>query len=142
MVDSLCPYCGVVCQLTFNVKDDAIAWVDGRYWPANAGRMCVKGRYGFDYVANPQRLTKPLIRRDDLPKSASLPIDPANPWTPFRAATREEALNRPRRGLRAIRAQGGGHAPAGFGAAKGPTRAPPQRGRAARRGTRGQDKER
>src|SRR3546814_17621835 len=90
MVDSLCPYCGVVCQLTFNVKDEAIAWVDGRDGPANAGRMCVKGRYGFDYVANPQRLTKPLIRRDDVPKSASLPIEPANPWTQIgRASWRE-----------------------------------------------------
>src|SRR3546814_8517532 len=56
-VDSLCPYCGVGCQLTFNVKDEAIAWVDGRDGPANAGRMCVKDRYGFAYVANPQRLT-------------------------------------------------------------------------------------
>src|SRR3546814_547584 len=119
MVDSLCPYCGVVCQLTFNVKDDAIAWVDGRDGPANAGRMCVKGRYGRDDVANPQRLTKPLIRRDDVPKSASLPIDPANPWTHFREATWEEALDRAGGGLRAIRDERGGNALAGFGSAKG-----------------------
>jgi formate dehydrogenase major subunit len=78
-VDSLCPYCGVGCQLTFNVKEDKIISVDGRAGPANRSRLCVKGRYGFDYVHNPERLTVPLIRRDDVPRNASLPIDPANP---------------------------------------------------------------
>ncbi|GHD60790.1 formate dehydrogenase subunit alpha [Thalassobaculum fulvum] len=118
-VESVCPYCGVGCQLTFNVKDDAIAWVDGREGPANASRLCVKGRYGFDYVANPQRLTKPLIRRDDVPKSASLPIDPANPYTHFREASWDEALDRAAGGLKAIREKHGGAGLAGFGSAKG-----------------------
>lgn len=118
-VESVCPYCGVGCQLTFNVKDDAIAWVEGREGPANANRLCVKGRYGFDYVANPQRLTKPLIRRDDMPKSASLPIDPANPYTHFREASWDEALDRAAAGLLAIRETHGGKGLAGFGSAKG-----------------------
>ena len=107
-VESVCPYCGVGCQLTFNIKDEALAWVDGKEGPANASRLCVKGRYGFDYIANPQRLTKPLIRRDDVPKSASLPIDPSNPYTHFRDATWEEALDRAASGLLSIKAEHGG----------------------------------
>ena len=66
-VDSLCPYCGVGCQLTYNIKDEKIVSVDGREGPANHNRLCVKGRFGFDYVHNPQRLTKPLIRKDGMP---------------------------------------------------------------------------
>ncbi|MEQ9329726.1 molybdopterin-dependent oxidoreductase, partial [Thalassobaculum sp.] len=118
-VESVCPYCGVGCQLTFNIKDDKVAWVDGRDGPANAGRMCVKGRYGFDYIANPERLTKPLIRRDDVPKSASLPFDPADPSTHFREASWEEALERAAGGLKAIKDAHGGRGLAGFGSAKG-----------------------
>ena len=118
-VDSLCPYCGVGCQLTFNIKEDKIISVDGRPGPANRSRLCVKGRYGFDYVHNPQRLTVPLIRRDDVPRDASLPIDPANPLTHFREATWAEALDRAASGLQTIRDRDGGGALAGFGSAKG-----------------------
>ena len=74
-VESTCPYCGVGCLLTFNVSDERIMYVDGRDGPANHSRLCVKGRYGFDYVHNPRRLTKPLIRRDGATKTPSL-IDP------------------------------------------------------------------
>ncbi len=66
-VESVCPYCGVGCQLSFKIKDDRIAWVDGVDGPANEQRLCVKGRFGFDYVDHPHRLTMPLIRRDDAP---------------------------------------------------------------------------
>ena len=119
VVDSLCPYCGVGCQLTFKIKNDRILAVDGRPGPANRSRLCVKGRYGFDYVHNTQRLTKPLIRRDDVPRHASLPIDPSNPYTHFREASWEEALDRAADGLRSIRDRDGGSALAGFGSAKG-----------------------
>ncbi len=118
-VDSLCPYCGVGCQLTFNLKEEKIISVDGRAGPANRSRLCVKGRYGFDYVHNPERLTVPLIRRDDVPKSASLPMDPANPFTHFREASWEEALDRAASGLKTIRDRDGGSALSGFGSAKG-----------------------
>lgn len=118
-VESVCPYCGVGCQLTFNIKDDKVAWVDGKEGPANSSRLCVKGRYGFDYVASPERLTTPLIRRDDVPKSASLPFDPANPYTHFRKATWDEALDRAAAGLQAIKDTHGGKGLAGFGSAKG-----------------------
>ena len=71
-VDSVCPYCGVGCQLTYNVKDNKILYVEGRDGPANHGRLCVKGRYGFDYAHHPQRLTVPLIRREGVPKTRRL----------------------------------------------------------------------
>jgi ferredoxin len=75
-VQSLCPYCGVGCQLTYNVKDNKILYVNGRDGPANHGRLCVKGRYGFDYAHHPQRLRVPLIRRADAPKRADATMDP------------------------------------------------------------------
>ena len=118
-VDSVCPYCGVGCQLTFNVKDNEILWVDGRDGPANHGRLCVKGRFGFDYVNHRHRLTTPLVRREDAPKSADIDIDPANPFTHFREATWDEALDVAAAGLRKIRDQHGPGALAGFGSAKG-----------------------
>ena len=64
----MCPYCGVGCQLSFQVKEDKIVSVESKNGPANLGRLCVKGRYGFDYIHNEQRLTQPLIRRSDVPK--------------------------------------------------------------------------
>ncbi|MEN9468265.1 MAG: Formate dehydrogenase [Pseudomonadota bacterium] len=67
-VDSVCPFCGVGCLLTYNVKDNRIVSVDGRDGPANHNRLCVKGRFGFDYAHNPQRLTVPLIRKAGVPK--------------------------------------------------------------------------
>ena len=118
-VDSVCPYCGVGCQLTFSVKDDKIVSVSGRQGPANAGRLCVKGRYGFDYIANPERLTSPLIRCEDVPKSASMPFDPANPLTHFREASWEEALDMAAGRLARVRDEHGPSAMAGFGSAKG-----------------------
>ena len=116
-VESVCPYCGVGCQLSFKIKDDKIAWVDGTEGPANENRLCVKGRFGFDYVAHPHRLTKPLIRRDDAP-AKGLNVDPANWQTHFREATWEEALDAAAGGLSRLRDQHGGKAVAGFGSAK------------------------
>ena len=117
-VNSVCPYCGVGCQLTFNVKDDRILFVESRDGPANRGRLCVKGRFGFDYVGHPHRLTRPLIRKAGVAKS-DVDIDPANPLTHFRPATWQEALDRAARGLAGIRDAHGGRALAGFGSAKG-----------------------
>ena len=77
-VDSLCPYCGVGCQTTFFVKDGRIQKVDGRDGPANQNRLCVKGRFGFDYTHHPDRLTKPLIRKEGVGKTWDLQIDPKN----------------------------------------------------------------
>ncbi len=118
-VKSLCPYCGVGCQLTYHVKDDKILYVDGRDGPANHSRLCVKGRYGFDYSRHPQRLTVPLIRRDDAPKRADFAMDPNNVLQVFREATWDEALDFAGGALAKIRDTHGKKSLAGFGSAKG-----------------------
>jgi formate dehydrogenase major subunit len=120
-VDSVCPYCGVGCLLTYNIKDSKILHVDGRDGPSNHERLCVKGRYGFDYVHHKGRLTKPLIRREDRPKNQVDidTIDPNNPYELFHEATWEEALDKAAEGLKKIRDEHGSGALAGFGCAKG-----------------------
>jgi len=118
-IDSVCPYCGVGCQLTYHVGGNRIHYVSGRDGPANQGRLCVKGRYGFDYVHHRERLTKPLIRRVGASKQAKLGLDPENPYKDFRVASWEEALAVAADGLKAIRDSRGGAALAGFGSAKG-----------------------
>ncbi|SFK75153.1 formate dehydrogenase subunit alpha [Geodermatophilus ruber] len=141
-VDSVCPYCGVGCALTYYVDRErgAIAFAEGRDQPGSQGRLCVKGRYGWDYAASPQRLTTPLIRREDSypkgPLSAEVrgeeevgrkgrtgrrpgglvPMEEVLPH--FREATWEEALDLVARRLTAIHAEGGPGAIAGFGSAK------------------------
>jgi len=118
-VDSLCPFCGVGCQLTYHVRGDRIDWVAGRDGPANHGRLCVKGRFGFDYAASPQRLTVPLVRREDAPKDPHFDRVPSNWRDAFREATWEEAMDHAAGGLARIRAMHGSSALAGFGSAKG-----------------------
>ncbi len=118
-VESVCPYCGVGCQLTYHVKDNAIFRVEGRAGPANEERLCVKGRFGFDYVQHPQRLTKPLIRKAGVPKSADFTMDPADPLSVFREATWEEALALAGGTLARLRDTHGKKSLAGFGSAKG-----------------------
>jgi formate dehydrogenase major subunit len=118
-VESVCPYCGVGCQLTYNVKDDKILFVEGRDGPANHGRLCVKGRYGFDYAHHPQRLTMPLIRRAGAPKTGDFTMDPDRVMEIFREASWEEALEFAGGKLRDIRDTHGKKALAGFGSAKG-----------------------
>ena len=118
-IESVCPFCGIGCQLTYNVKDNKILYVEGRDGPANEKRLCVKGRYGFDYAHHPHRLTKPLIRRADAPKSGDFVMDPDSVMDIFREATWEEALEMAGGGLRKIRDEHGKKALAGFGSAKG-----------------------
>jgi len=118
-VDSLCPYCGVGCQVTYEVANEKVVYATGRDGPANHNRLCVKGRFGFDYIHHPHRLTRPLVRLPDVPKDAQDQVDPANPWTHFREATWEEALDRAASGLARIRDEKGAKALAGFGSAKG-----------------------
>ena len=122
-VDSVCPFCGVGCLLTYNVKDNVIVSVDGRDGPANHSRLCVKGRFGFDYAASPQRLTKPLIRKAGVAKDPLL-LDQLNrnsaDWSEvFREATWEEALNYSGSALKNLRDKQGKKSLAGFGSAKG-----------------------
>ncbi len=118
-VDTLCPYCGVGCQTTVHVKGSRIVAVDGRNGPANNSRLCVKGRFGFDYIHHPDRLTRPLIRRDGVAKDPGLEIRRDEVDKYFREATWDEALAKAAGGLKAIHARHGGAALAGFGSAKG-----------------------
>ena len=118
-VDSVCPYCGVGCLLTYQVRDEKIVAVQGRDGPANAGRLCVKGRFGFDYVQHPQRLLRPLIRKPGVAKDATANARP-NDWREvFREASWNEALLLAAGGLKALRDQHGPATLAGFGSAKG-----------------------
>src|SRR2546427_689626 len=118
-VDSVCPYCGVGCLLTYNVKNNKILWVQGRDGPANSSRLCVKGRYGFDYVQHKHRLTKPLIRKPGAKKHKDFTVDPENWASVFREASWNEALDLAAKSLREIRDRHGKKALAGFGSAKG-----------------------
>ena len=118
-VDTLCPYCGVGCQTRVHVKDNRILYVDGKDGPANANRLCVKGRFGFDYIHHPDRLTAPLIRRDDAPaKSGTTKIARDEVAAYFREATWDEALDRAAAGLKSVFERDGAKAMAGFGSAK------------------------
>jgi len=117
--NSLCPYCGVGCQITYRVRDNVIIDTEGRDGPANLSRLCVKGRFGVDYIRHAHRLTVPLVRRDDAPKDADVAFDAGAPLKYFREATWEEALDRAASGLTKIRTQHGDKALAGFGSAKG-----------------------
>ncbi|MCY3877867.1 MAG: formate dehydrogenase subunit alpha [Rhodobacteraceae bacterium] len=115
--DSVCPFCGVGCQVKLKVRDGRISHVDGTSGPANENRLCVKGRFGFDYIYHPHRLTRPLIRRADAPPKG-LDVDPGNPFTHFREAGWDEALDAAAAGMVRLRRKHGGAAIAGFGSAK------------------------
>ncbi|MGH3981607.1 MAG: formate dehydrogenase subunit alpha [Pseudonocardiaceae bacterium] len=134
-VRSVCPYCGVGCALTYHVDRErgAIAYAEGRDQPGSQGRLCVKGRYGWDYAASAQRLTVPLIRRESSypkgPLSADVKgerkrrkpgglVDYDEVLPHFREASWDEALDLVARRLKEIHADGGPQAIAGFGSAK------------------------
>ena len=135
-VDSVCPYCGVGCTLTYHVDrtENRIVFAEGRDGSASRARLCVKGRYGWDYAEHPQRLTRPLIRRDGAyPKGplsrdvrgehdgrrkpgGVVPYDEVLPA--FRDASWDEALALVSRRLGEIKRESGPRALAGFGSAK------------------------
>jgi formate dehydrogenase major subunit len=134
-VESVCPYCGVGCSLTYNVDEaeNRVAYVDGRESHVNHERLCVKGRYGFDYATHQHRLTKPLIRRDDRYPKAPLSPEVADSVSKrksrglvsyddllpaFREASWDEALDLVASRLKAVRDTHGPGALAGFGSAK------------------------
>jgi formate dehydrogenase major subunit len=118
-VDSVCPFCGVGCLVTYQVRDEKIISVKGREGPANEGRLCVKGRFGMDYIHSPDRITQPLIRKAGVAKDVSL-LDGHTDWREvFREAMWEEALDLATQPLNALRDQHGPKSLAGFGSAKG-----------------------
>lgn len=121
--ESICPYCGVGCAITYKTRDSRIVGVEGRDGPANRGRLCVKGRFGYDYANHERRLTRPLVRREDAPKDLSILLAPGISnfdWSVlFREASWEEALQRAVDGFSRIKTQHGPSSLAGFGSAKG-----------------------
>jgi len=117
-VDSVCPFCGVGCLLTYHVKENVIQFVSGKDGPSNHARLCVKGRYGFDYVQHPQRLSKPLVRKPGAKKSKDIRMSPGGWREVFREASWDEALDLAAASLQRIR-DADRAALAGFGSAKG-----------------------
>ncbi|MBW2274866.1 MAG: formate dehydrogenase subunit alpha [Deltaproteobacteria bacterium] len=133
-VDSVCPWCGVGCALTYHVDRAAneIVFAEGRESPGSQGRLCVKGRYGFDYASHAHRLTRPLVRVDypKGPLSSAVQSSERQPRKPggivdydevmpaFREASWDEALELVARRLLEIREAHGPGALAGFGSAK------------------------
>jgi len=115
--ESVCPFCGVGCRISMKIQDGRIRYVEGLDGPANRGRLCVKGRFGFDYIHHPHRLTVPLIRREDAPPKG-LNVDPGNPAKHFREADWDEALDMAAGGLSELAQIHGGRTVAGFGSAK------------------------
>ncbi|MBO6754705.1 MAG: formate dehydrogenase subunit alpha [Roseibium sp.] len=118
-VDSVCPFCGVGCLTSVSVADGKIVKVDGRDGPSNKNRLCVKGRFGFDYVASPDRLTRPLIRRDGVAKDPNMALTAETYLEVFREATWDEALERAAAGLKSAADRKSSDGIAGFGSAKG-----------------------
>jgi formate dehydrogenase alpha subunit len=100
-VRSTCPYCGVGCQVLLNIKDDHIIRIEAPFEAApNYGRLCVKGRFGADYVHHQGRLTVPLIRKTaPTPGHRTAAQYPAD----WREATWAEALETAAKGLARIR---------------------------------------
>jgi predicted molibdopterin-dependent oxidoreductase YjgC len=64
-VSTTCTYCGCGCQMNLDVVDNQVANVRGRKDAGgNQGSLCVKGRFGYEFIASDQRLTRPLIRKN------------------------------------------------------------------------------
>ncbi|RMF04173.1 MAG: formate dehydrogenase subunit alpha, partial [Chloroflexi bacterium] len=100
VVRSTCPYCGVGCQILLNIRDDKIIRIDAPIDAApNYGRLCVKGRFGTDYIHHPGRLTTPLIRKTRQLPGSRTAAQSADDW---REATWEEALHFAAEGLARI----------------------------------------
>ncbi len=63
VIHSTCPYCGVGCQIDLHIRDEMIFRVSGRFDnKVNFGNLCVKGRFGYDFVHAPDRLNQPMMR--------------------------------------------------------------------------------
>ncbi|GGI70892.1 formate dehydrogenase subunit alpha [Vulcanisaeta souniana JCM 11219] len=90
VIETTCPYCGTGCQVEYGIRDGRVIWARGSYGHVNEGKLCVKGKFGYQYVNSPERLTKPLIRKPGVPKG---PLNGRPIHEVFREATWEEALD-------------------------------------------------
>ena len=115
LVTTTCTYCGVGCQLDLNVKDNRILRVTSNpQAPVNGLHLCVKGRYGYDFVHHPDRLTTPRVRRYLL-EGGARPADGRGEWVDTDWDT---ALNLVARKLVAVREESGPDAIGVFSSAK------------------------
>ncbi len=133
-IDSVCPYCGVGCGISYHVNNNQIIKVTGRDNSHTQGRLCVKGRYGYDYTSHLQRLKKPLIRKERSYPKSPLSADfktyqefraslRSSEWTEriydvYREAEWDEVLEMSARRFMEIKKEYGSAALAGFGSAK------------------------
>jgi len=102
-IKTTCPYCGVGCQMELNIKDNKIIKIYGvDEGSDNKGHLCVKGRFGFDYVHHPERLVTPLIKREGK----------------FEQASWDEALNLVTKKFEELKDKYGSNALAGLSSAK------------------------
>ncbi len=103
---SVCPYCGVGCAVDILSKEDKVVGIqpamDG---PANEGALCIKGQYAFDFVNHPDRLKKPMIRKED---------------GTFREAEWEEALQLAANGFKNVAEKYGRHSIYGIASGRAP----------------------
>ncbi len=98
-VKTVCPYCGVGCGIYLGVRGQNVVHVRGdSESPVNRGELCVKGRFGLDFVNHPDRLTRPLIRKPGAPRN----VRPFNLSDVFREADWDEALGMVVQGLKLV----------------------------------------
>ncbi len=102
-VDTVCPYCGTGCNVTAHVRDNRILKITSDRTTWNDGWLCVKGRFGYQFVSSPERLTTPLIRDES---------------GQFREASWDEALDLVAERLKQVRADHGPHAIGGLASAR------------------------
>ncbi|NOX60969.1 MAG: 2Fe-2S iron-sulfur cluster binding domain-containing protein [Chloroflexi bacterium] len=95
-VRTTCSYCGVGCNFDLNVRDGRIIRVTSAAdAPVNGMALCVKGRYGYDYVHHPDRLTRPLVRAKWLGREAVEERIAAGEWAIFDEAKQRLTHRRP-----------------------------------------------
>ena len=91
VVPTTCPYCGVGCNLELHIKDDYIYKVTSPFDAVvNHGNLCVKGRFGYDFIYNKDRVTTPLIRKTKQAPGARTQAFDRDQW---REVSWDEALD-------------------------------------------------
>jgi formate dehydrogenase alpha subunit len=119
VVPTTCPYCGVGCTLELHLKGDYIYEVTSPYSnPVNHGNLCVKGRYGYDFLYHPARVTTPLIRPGAEAGPTPQPRSALRTAAEWRPASWDEALDLVARRLVAIFRESGPAALATYCCAK------------------------
>jgi len=118
-VRTVCSYCGVGCSFDLNIREDRVVRVTSAGdAPVNGMALCVKGRYGYDYVHHPDRLTRPLVRRELLKSGPSPKKDPRTGHPDLVEVDWDTALDLVARKLTDVKSRHGADAVALFASAK------------------------